>query len=619
MKGLGRTSCQVHYRFDPPVGDHFAMYETDIDLQKLGLSRKRIVSIDFSDSTACDHPDTPAGPSTAIFAVSGAPSAFTEIWPTPQEIELAKQRAELAKIRAAQAKARIYMFAHPVPPKPIAIHGFNANVIMSNDRTVPVVPVDAGTACFYTKGLVTSDGQTHNDGLPSGNFTSKWLNNVTGGHSVFTLQPPATSNGLLIRATGSYDGRLTLDKPGKYSSLAFLACGFNTVPDCESPFMLEFKDARRGNYLFCPFDWETGKSNIALGGFGCTSCLNPNEIITMDGDHFDLYETDVDLKAIGASDLTLVSIRFLNFMVPDQRAVPDSRPSCCIFAVSGVPTVSTTASGQQEKLSSPKARSSYSRPSIPRHATSIAQRFSPERQPPTSAALVLQNPLAPKPIPLSGFNANIIASRIKTVPVTSADFDGACFYENGLVGPDGTVHNDGLPNGQMLSQWANDTTGAHAVFDLIGGGQRNVLLLNNQTQKIGTLRLKAPGAYRSLAVLATGCNCQSDSTGELILKFADGSSSNPIPFNSFDWAFGPTHIALGGLGRTSITDPNSFQNFGGGHFALYETDVDLVSLGYAKKRIASIDFVCPTSGDQPQNPYHGPYCSIFAVSGLPAN
>ncbi len=72
----------------------------------------------------------------------------------------------------------------------------------------------------------------------------------------------------------------------------------------------------------------------------------------------------------------------------------------------------------------------------------------------------------PMPIDVSGFNAPLVASTEGLKIETSVDPYDNCFYESGIIGPDGIARKDGITLGKTESQYLNDVSGGHTIFDL---------------------------------------------------------------------------------------------------------------------------------------------------------
>lgn len=220
----------------------------------------------------------------------------------------------------------------------------------------------------------------------------------------------------------------------------------------------------------------------------------------------------------------------------------------------------------------------------------------------------------PAPIALSGYNADIVTEAKKSVRFAQpVDLSGAAWFEAGAVDDIGNRHNDGLPASGFASSYTNPLTGGHTSFAFQPFSANNALFLRYGGVNTGQLDFVEPAAFDTLAILAAGYNATPTTSGSLSLLFSDGTRSNPFPFNAFDWGFGASNVAIGGLGRNQSvgSDGKAFFYLRPVPFALYETDVDLVGRGLSGKTITGIAFTGSTDIDPPGFPS----MSVFAVSG----
>jgi hypothetical protein len=223
------------------------------------------------------------------------------------------------------------------------------------------------------------------------------------------------------------------------------------------------------------------------------------------------------------------------------------------------------------------------------------------------------------PIALTGYNTDIVTDANKAVRFATPDDIGtADWFEAGAVDDGGTRHEDGLTAGSFASAFTNSVTGGHTLFQFQPFDGDNVLLMRYSSSNTGTLHFVTPGAYNTLAILASGYNASPTDQGTFVINFTDGTSSQPLPYNAFDWGFGQSNIALGDRGRNYDSGPDgtSFNYNKPVPFAMYETDLNLAALGLNTKPISSLFFTGGTVSDQPGVPNHGPSTSIFGVSGV---
>jgi hypothetical protein len=216
----------------------------------------------------------------------------------------------------------------------------------------------------------------------------------------------------------------------------------------------------------------------------------------------------------------------------------------------------------------------------------------------------------PIPITLTGYNQDVVtdanpATRFATNFDSPIGFNGSAWFEAGTNG-----HADGLPSGQTFTS----ATGSGAVFQLQPANGNNILRVGGGAPSLGTLSLVNPGAFNSLAILASSGGAFALSKGPVTLNFADGTTAT-FSYNAFDWnqntPGASPFVALGGLARNFNVGPNgtSFVYDNVVPFALYETTIDLAALGLNNKTLDSLTF----------GPAAVPNGSgIFAVSGDPA-
>jgi len=230
---------------------------------------------------------------------------------------------------------------------------------------------------------------------------------------------------------------------------------------------------------------------------------------------------------------------------------------------------------------------------------------------------------APTPIGLTGWNRDVVQDKTtqfgnhntfayfaKGAIGGTAPTNGWGLFEAGIVGPyDGVTYVNGLPTPLTFSSaLTNTVTGGYTQFQLKPYTGSNTLWISTGTAQ--TLTLSTPASYRNLAILAaSGTSATTGGSvgaisGTLVLNFSDGTASPAISFNAADWTTTGTGLAVSlGLAEGDYLT-QTLTNYG----HLFETDLDLVSLGYTTKLLSSITFT--------RAPGSSTITGIFAISGL---
>jgi hypothetical protein len=212
-----------------------------------------------------------------------------------------------------------------------------------------------------------------------------------------------------------------------------------------------------------------------------------------------------------------------------------------------------------------------------------------------------------RPIALTGWNTDVVFENATSPAATSfdnlsqrqADAPLYAWFESGLQG-----HSDGLPASRQLVSAAD----SEVLFELQPYTTNNVLLLTG-AKPTGKLVLVEPAAYKVLFILAAGGD--GESKVSLQLHFGDGTNSEPIACEAPDWfAASPTKLsrspAITGLGRSNGKQGFEYEEHGDDAFGLYQTKIDLTTLGLHGKTIQSISFTKRGGGAT---------AGIFAISG----
>ena len=227
------------------------------------------------------------------------------------------------------------------------------------------------------------------------------------------------------------------------------------------------------------------------------------------------------------------------------------------------------------------------------------------------------------PIAVSGYNDDVVventavggntAPYADTFDLTNSYFSPPtmCFYQQGL--PAINVASNNVPSVQGLPQSGFFTSAVDGAttFQLGPYAGYNVLALSSGNTS-GTLSLAAPLPYKSLAVLAA--TAEGGGNGTLVLNFMDGTSSSPISFNATNYFTVTTPSSGAALSRFGIIFSASFNQYNvweaAKHYpTLYQTSINLASLGLHTKPVNSITFTMP--GGLSTNAVTG----VFALSG----
>ena len=142
----------------------------------------------------------------------------------------------------------------------------------------------------------------------------------------------------------------------------------------------------------------------------------------------------------------------------------------------------------------------------------------------------------------------------------------------------------------------------------------NVLYLTSVSNS-ATLALNSPAACKSLSVLAA--SAQGGGDGTLVIHFTDGTTSSAIAFNAANYLTTNTPGAGAAITNFGLLLTGNYNEYStvlttSVHFPnLYQTTINLHSLGLDTKQISSVTFTMPNGAGTTANTVTG----VFALSG----
>lgn len=218
---------------------------------------------------------------------------------------------------------------------PVALTGFNRDVVFENrSKTSAIVFDDQATAWI-------EDGLQKYAGLPSHLFASRIPNVITRGKTLYQLQPFKANNVLLLTSENA-QATLTLIKPACFRSLSIAAASSNArFVSGVGTLILNFEDGSASPPIsYNAQDWwgegaNNNPSRIFEAGVFRSENVGVNLLaqdvhVDVAYQHFNLYETPLDLSNINGADYTGHKLKSITF-----NLVPGAFHTG-IFAVSGV-------------------------------------------------------------------------------------------------------------------------------------------------------------------------------------------------------------------------------------------------------------------------------------------
>jgi trimeric autotransporter adhesin len=192
------------------------------------------------------------------------------------------------------------------------------------------------------------------------------------------------------------------------------------------------------------------------------------------------------------------------------------------------------------------------------------------------------------PVPVTGFNADVIANGPVFPGSVTEDVDGGKYYFlNQSFTAFGTPTNY-LPNSGLI----NSAASSLVSFQLAGASVNNSLRLST-TLTSGTLTLTTPQPAGVVYFLATSGGTAT--VMSVTLNFSDGTTQTNANITVPDWYNG-TGFAIQGIGRVNGNTPPGLDNAGGGlNPRLYQVAMAVNGPNYTKK-INSVTISRPNTG-----------------------
>lgn len=191
-------------------------------------------------------------------------------------------------------------------------------------------------------------------------------------------------------------------------------------------------------------------------------------------------------------------------------------------------------------------------------------------------------------IVVSGFNADVVRENASGAQSSRFDANGWSLVETGVVY--GSTVAAGLPSSRTFTS----ATGSGVIYHLGPYNAPNALRLGDGDPVSNSLTVM-PNKYQVLHFLAasgtSGALPTQAYTSDVTLNFHDGSVTIANGLRDYDWdiryGMGASYVALGGLNRYRV-GTGQIQNQA--VFGLYESTIDLQSLGLSSRVLEGITF-----------------------------
>jgi len=260
------------------------------------------------------------GNSAATVNLSLNPTVATNLTPNTYTATVL-----FSNVTTKVSQARSFSLNTAIANWPVALNGFNAGLLASNNATAANPGATAfdipNSYCFYQLGL---SGSTR--GLPFNGVFSSLVDSST----AFQVGPFGVTNAILLGYNYPKFGTLEFTTPQAFNSLAILASSANGGG--QGTFVLNFTNGTKSQvFSFNAQDWFFNVANVAVQGFGRLKLGASLTIEDNGAANPNLYQTTINLAALGITQ-PISSITFSN------QANAGAQQNTAIFAVSGMPS-----------------------------------------------------------------------------------------------------------------------------------------------------------------------------------------------------------------------------------------------------------------------------------------
>jgi hypothetical protein len=155
--------------------------------------------------------------------------------------------------------------AHGQTAQPIAVTGWNADIIMDADPAARyAIAADNGNCTYFEATALDPNGVEHDDGLPAGMNVDSMT-----GLATYYIQPAAGNN--VLQLYHNQTATLTLVTPAAYSSVFVIASSGNGSGNLLNfPGVVHYSDGSTLSFSYNNYDWCNAFNHpeAALAGMG---------------------------------------------------------------------------------------------------------------------------------------------------------------------------------------------------------------------------------------------------------------------------------------------------------------------------------------------------------------